>query len=185
MAQAVAMELLPFHDRGDWDGALQVRRSIRRSPVLVFNRHEKPERSVRFHLWKVKFDWTSPFAESPSTTVGAELKFLPGRLEWQVYCAFFAGFTSLLASCRLHPLSPQLLASVNATRAASMERNDWYRLSRSLEVGISSSTTFIAMVAVTLVSSLTRGPCLGVPSSSACQMVLRLMLRLVVVVSYQ
>ncbi|CAM9338371.1 unnamed protein product [Ectocarpus fasciculatus] len=50
VAQAVATELLPFQDRGDWDGALE------------------------------------------------------------------------------------LLAAVNATRAASMERNDWYRLSRSLEV---------------------------------------------------
>lgn len=28
VAQAVAAELLPFHDRGDWDGALQVRRAI-------------------------------------------------------------------------------------------------------------------------------------------------------------
>ncbi|CAB1110948.1 unnamed protein product [Ectocarpus sp. CCAP 1310/34] len=50
VAQAVATELLPFHDRGDWDGALE------------------------------------------------------------------------------------LLAAVNSTRAASMARNDWYRLSRSLEV---------------------------------------------------
>ena len=38
--------------------------------------------------------------------------------------------------CRLRyafPL-PQMLAAANATRAASLHRNDWYRLSRSLEV---------------------------------------------------
>lgn len=28
MAQAVATELLPFQERGDWDGALQVRATL-------------------------------------------------------------------------------------------------------------------------------------------------------------
>lgn len=40
----------------------------------------------------------------------------------------------------LFPPPLQLLAAVNATRAASMVRNDWYRLSRSLEVSVRRSS---------------------------------------------
>lgn len=97
VAQAVANELLPYHDRGDWDGALQVRISCFEL-ALTMNRLQSHK----------------PFID-PSVVRLSTFQFLiPNYI--RNYIIF------------------QILAAESKTRADSLSRNDWYRLSRSLEV---------------------------------------------------